>query len=211
MLVSAPPRQPIPDLADLPLVIQTSRLTLRPISLDDVDDLQPHVIDPKLSRFMSWSAHQDRAETEGFITSNIDGLAKGTDIVWAILIDGRACGCIGLGGIKWTFRAWRIDRAELGYWIGIPYWNQGYTSEAALAITRFAFETLGLHKITIGCIDGNIGSQKVIEKLGYRFLARFEDDVWRDGQWWSHLRYELTAAEWGDTARTMRFRRSRPQ
>ena len=44
-------------------------------------------------------------------------------------------------------------------------------TEAATAALRFAFETLGLHKVTIGCVEGNDGSQRVIEKLGFRFLA----------------------------------------
>jgi RimJ/RimL family protein N-acetyltransferase len=156
---------------------------------------------------MSWDAHKDRDETRGFVRQQIASLARGTGVTWAIVIDGRAHGCIGLSGITWEFRAWRIDRAELGYWLGKPYWNQGLMSEATLAATRWGFETLGLHKITIGCIDGNAASQRVIEKLGFRFLACAEDDVWRDGRWWSHLRYELTATEWGDAALTRRFSR----
>jgi RimJ/RimL family protein N-acetyltransferase len=207
MLSSAPPRPQIPSLVELPLVVDTPRLKLRPIALSDIDDLWPHVSNPEVAKFMSWAAHRDRAETETFIARNLEGLSHNTDLAWAIVIDGKASGIAGLHGITWGFRAWRIDRAELGYWLGAPYWGQGYMSEAALAATRWAFETLGLHKITIGCIEGNVASQKIIEKLGYRFLAKHEDDVWRDGRWWNHLRFELTAAEWGDTARTMRFTR----
>jgi RimJ/RimL family protein N-acetyltransferase len=210
MSASAPPRAPIPNLADLSLVIDTSRLKLRPLVESDVDDLWPHASDPDLSAFMSWSAHKDRAETKAFVDAQIDGMRRGTDLTWAIEHEGKVWGCISFGGIKWTFRAWRIDRAELGYWLAIPMWGQGYISEAALAATRWGFETLGLHKITIGCIEGNRASQRIIEKIGYRFLCKQEDDVWRDGKWWNHLRYEMTAAEWGDTARTMRFSRPRP-
>ena len=209
-MLSAPPRQPIPSLADQPLEIETARLKLRPLALSDVDDLWTHASDPKVSPYMAWSAHKDRAETAAFVEAQIEARTKGTDLVWAIVHDGHASGCIGLHGITWTFRAWRIDRAELGYWIGIPLWDQGYMTEAATAVTRWAFETFGLHKITIGCIEGNQASQKIIEKLGYRFLCKQEDDVWRDGRWWNHLRYEMLAAEWGDTARTMRFSRPRP-
>ncbi len=209
-MASAPPRTSIPNLAELSLAIETPRLALRPLALSDLEDLHPHVSDPKLSKYLSWSAHENRGVTEAWIKACSDGLAKGTDLVWAIVIDGKASGCIGLGGITWTFRAWRIDRAELGYWLGIPYWGKGYMTEAAFAATRFGFETLGLHKITIGHIEGNVASQRIIEKLGYRYLATHEDDVWRDGQWWNHFRYELTAAEWSDTARTMRFSRRPP-
>ena len=209
-MTSAPPRPNIPRLAELPLAVETPRLLLRPVEPGDAADLYDYASDPEVARLMSWNAHTSVRETQEFVARQVDGLARGTDLTWAIVHDGRARGCISLAGIVWTFRAWRIDRAELGYWLGRPLWGQGLVSEAALAATRFAFETLGLHKVTIGCIDGNAASQRIIEKIGYRFLAKHEDDVWRDGRWWDHLRFELTASEWGDTARTMRFSKPRP-
>jgi RimJ/RimL family protein N-acetyltransferase len=205
---SAAPSPSIPKLAELPQVIETARLILRPLEPRDADDLWTHASDPAVSRYMAWATHRDKHETRAFIDAQIEARARGTDLAWAIVPsghDGRASGCIGLHGITWTFRAWRIDRAELGYWLGAPLWARGLMTEAATAATTWAFETLGLHKITIGCIEGNRASQKIIEKLGYRFLAKHEDDVWRDGRWWNHLRYELLASEWNDVARTRRF------
>lgn len=210
MSISAPPRPDLPNLARIPLELATPRVLLRPLAPSDVDDLWPYVSDPELPRQMSWAAHRDRDETREFIERQVQARERGTDVTWAIVIDGRVCGCVGLHGICWEFRAWRIDRAELGYWIGKPFWNQGYMTEIAAAVTHWAFDTLRLHKLTIGCIEGNLGSKRVIEKTGFRFLALAEDDVWRDGRWWSHLRYELTAAEWGDSARTMKISRLPP-
>src|ERR1700689_131724 len=155
MSISAPPRPDLPVLDELPLVIATPRLRLRPIVETDIDALWPHVSDPDVARMMSWSAHADRDETRAFIQRTLDGRARGTDLTWVIEHGGKAHGVIGLGGIQWTFRAWRLDRGEPGYWLGKPLWNQGFMSEAALAATEWAFETLGLHKVTIGCIDGN--------------------------------------------------------
>ena len=194
-MTSAPPG-PIPNLAALPLVIDTPRLRLRPIEERDADALFPLASDPDVARLMSWNAHADLAETRTFVRAMIAELAQARSLVWVIEHEGVARGCIGLHGITWTFRAWRIDRAELGYWLGKPSWGNGLMSEAAGAATRFAFETLGLHKITIGCIQGNTASQRIIEKLGYRFLALHVDDVWRDGRWWDHRRYEMLRSEW---------------
>lgn len=207
MSASAPPRPQIPRLDELSLVIETPRLVIRPIAASDTDALHPIAADPAVSRLLSWSAHADREQTRAWIQSVIEARAAGTAITWAIERDGQVIGCIGLSGITWTFRAWRIDRAELGYWLGQGHWGQGLMSEAALAATRWGFETLGLHKITIGCMEGNAASQKIIERIGYRFLAIHEDDAWRDGRWWNHRRYEMTAADWADTTRTLRFRR----
>ena len=63
--------------------------------------------------------------------------------------------------------------------------------------------------VTIGCFEENVGSKRVIERVGFRYLCRFEDDVWRDGRWHAHLRFELTASEWADSTRTLRFSRPR--
>ena len=61
--------------------------------------------------------------------------------------------------------------------------------------------------VTVGCFAENDASRRVIEKLGFRYVGRAEDDVWRDGQWRSHLRYELTAPEWPDVHTTTRIDR----
>ena len=80
---------PPPILADLPHVIQTARLRLRPIDSSDAADLWPHVSNPEVSKQMSWDAHRDIAETMAFIDGCKQGLAKGTTMAWAIEHDGR--------------------------------------------------------------------------------------------------------------------------
>lgn len=76
-------------------------------------------------------------------------------------------------------------------------------------MVRCGFETLGLHKVNVRCIAENLGSRRVIEKLGFRRIGELEDDVWRDGRWWNVLTYELTQPEWTDMSTTMRVNRPR--
>jgi [ribosomal protein S5]-alanine N-acetyltransferase len=208
-MLSAPPRSVIPKLSELPLVIETPRLKLRPQLDSDADALFPYVSDPELPRMVSWAAHEKIEETREWLRSGAELVAAGTDMIWTIEHEGAPVGCVGLHGIKWGVRALRVDRAELGYWIAKPFWRKGLMTEAATAATRWAFETLGLHKVTVMCFEGNVGSQRVIEKVGFRFLGRSEDDSWRDGKWYAHLRYELVASEWADMSRTLRFTRPR--
>src|SRR5512135_1749532 len=59
MLTSPPPRAEIPKLSALPLVIDTARLKLRPVTPADVDDIWPYVSDPTFPRYMTWAAHKD--------------------------------------------------------------------------------------------------------------------------------------------------------
>ena len=57
-------------------------------------------------------------------------------------------------------------RAELGYWIGVPFWNRGYATEAAEAVIKFGFEELGLNRIEAEHFTRNPASWRVMEKLG---------------------------------------------
>lgn len=93
-------------------------------------------------------------------------LAKDPDKIWlaiTLLSDGRQIGGIGL----------RIDsphqHAELGYWIGVPYWGRGYATEAAREMLRYAFADLRLHRILASHFKHNPASGNVLRKLGMRY------------------------------------------
>jgi len=207
MTTSPAPRADIPKLSSLPLVIEMPRFKLRPTSAADVDDIWPYVSDPAFTRHMTWNAHKDREETLAVIARQAEELAAGTDIVWTIEHEQRASGMIGLHDITWHMNSWRVDRAELGYWLAPRLAGQGLMTEAASAVIDWGFESLGLHKVTIGCIEENVASKRVIEKLGLRLVGRQEEHAWSNGAWMHRLSYETTVGEWGDLTRTMRFQR----
>jgi ribosomal-protein-alanine N-acetyltransferase len=204
-MAASPPRPGIPKLSELDLALETPRLRLRPFTEADIDAIWPVVSNPDFPKLMSWAAHTDRSETLGFVQAVNQGLEQNTGVVWALEHEGRAVGSIGLDSMVFALRAWRIDRAELGFWLAPEHWNKGLMTEAADAVVRCGFQTIGLHKVTVGCLAENAASRRVIEKLGFRHVGRLEDDVWRDGAWHAHLRYELTAAEWPDVHTTTRM------
>lgn len=200
---SAPPRTTIPKPSELSLELETPRLKLRPFRDTDVDDIFPIVSEPEFPKHMSWAAHTEKSSALAWVQSVQKNIADDNGITWAIVHDGKVVGAIGFDNIRRELRAWRIDRAELGYWLARDLWGKGLMTEAANAVLVFAFQELGLHKVTVGCLEQNTPSRRVIEKVGFRFIGRHEDDVWRDGVWHTHLRYELTAARWSDVATTM--------
>jgi len=193
---SRPPRTQIPAFSDLRLTIDTARLHLRPLRPTDAEPLYRYSSDPELTKFVTWASHDSIEHTREWLAANAEAFRKNTDMVWAIVEGGEPCGAIGLHAITWGVRAVRWDCATLGYWLAIPHQGSGLGTEAAEAVTRWGFETLGLHKINVSCFEGNLGSKRVIEKVGFRFLCKCDEDVWRDGQWHAHLRYEMTASEW---------------
>jgi [ribosomal protein S5]-alanine N-acetyltransferase len=204
-LAIAPTAWQAVEVSPSDLRLKTARLVLRPLEADDAEELWPFVSDPEVPRFMTWEAHRTLAETQSFIARMTAAREAASDLAWAILHDGRIVGLIGLHGITRNHVAWRVDRAELGYWIGQPHQNQGFATEAGREVLRFGFSDLGLHKITVGYLKENQRSKGVIEKLGFRFVGEQRDHAYRFGRWWDHLAYELLAVEWQpmrDIART---------
>jgi ribosomal-protein-alanine N-acetyltransferase len=91
----------------------------------------------------------------------IEGVHAGEEgEVFAILRSGALIGCVG-------YRAHGRTHAELGYWIGKPYWGMGYATEAARAVIAYAFERDGFDYLTVGHFNDNPASGRVIAKLGF--------------------------------------------
>lgn len=88
------------------------------------------------------------------------------------------------------------DRAELGYWIGLPYWGKGIASEAAQEVVRFGFETLELHRIYANCFVGNDASAKILLKLGMRHEGRLRQHFKKWDEYRDSDNYGLLLEEW---------------
>jgi [ribosomal protein S5]-alanine N-acetyltransferase len=202
-----PPRSPIPNISKLPLLIETARCKLRPWRADDLEAIWPAVSDPEFPKHMSWDAHRDKSETRAWLERAEHVNSSNEEVKWAIEHEGQAVGSIGFHEITWQVRAFRLDRAELGYWLAPSHQRKGFMTEAVEAVVRFGFETIGLHKIVVTCMAENVASRRVIEKAAFRWVGRSEEDVWRDGKWHANLMYELTAPEWPDVHTTMRVPR----
>ncbi len=91
----------------------------------------------------------------------IEGVAAGEEgVAFTIIRSDVLIGCTG-------YRAFGEDHAELGYWIGKPYWGQGYASEAVRALILHAFERDGFAYLTVGHFADNPASARVIAKFGF--------------------------------------------
>ena len=88
----------------------------------------------------------------------------------------------GLGGAVGLRLGFEHLRAELGYWIGVPFWNRGYATEAAEAVMRFGFDELGLNRIQAGHFARNPASGRVMEKLGMTLEAVRREHVLKDDE-----------------------------
>jgi ribosomal-protein-alanine N-acetyltransferase len=89
-----------------------------------------------------------------------------------------------------------FQNAFVGYWIDEAMAGQGLAPEATVAILRFAFEELGLHRVEIAIVPRNRASRRVVEKLGLREEGVAVRYLEIDGQWEDHVRYAMTSEEW---------------
>jgi len=85
--------------------------------------------------------------------------------------DGRLCGGIGLHPDD------QHQRAELGYWIGVPFWGSGYATEAARAVVRYGFEHLNFNRIFAAHFAGNDASARVLQKIGMQYEGRMRQAI----------------------------------
>lgn len=101
-----------------------------------------------------------------------------------------------IGGIGLDVRA--HGQWELGYWLGEPYWNRGYASEASQALTNFAFERLGVERLVAGHYADNHPSGRVLTKLGFRYTVEAMRHCLARGTDVKCLEMTLTRASWQD-------------
>jgi ribosomal-protein-alanine N-acetyltransferase len=73
--------------------------------------------------------------------------------------------------------------AELGYWVGTPYWGNGYATEAACAVVRYGFEVLNLHRIHAAHFSNNAASGNVLRKLGMKHEGQLRHHIVKWGQY----------------------------
>lgn len=195
-LIGSNQQYPVPDsnrfLFQYP-DLTTERLLLRKIRRTDRHAIFDYCSRPITSQYMMWATHQELADTDRFIDTMLDEYVKGLPSSWGICLTGeeRIIGSIGFSNYEP-----KHQRIEIGYVVSPDYWGQGLMSEALLAVTDYAFGHLPLHRIQLFCSVENVGSAKVMEKVGYRYEATHREFMFYKNKFWDVKHYALLKAEW---------------
>ena len=149
-------------------IIDTPRLHLRPWDDKDAPALYELARDPRIGMLCGWKPYECIDDAHSALSTF---LAAPDSYAVTLASTGEVVGSIAL----------RIDTgspeatvADIGYWIGAPYWGNGYATEAGHAIIERAHE-LGVQMIVLKYFDGNDASRRVSEKLGFAWQSRDED------------------------------------
>ncbi|MEW7290379.1 GNAT family N-acetyltransferase [Aquimarina sp. 2304DJ70-9] len=106
---------------------------------------------------------------------------------FGIIFKNELCGVISLIVQEDIYR----KSAEIGYWIGEPYWGKGIMTKAIELITKYGFEKLDLIRIYAGVLEHNVASMKILEYNGYKKEGVFQKAIIKNNKIWDEHRYYI--------------------
>ncbi len=144
-------------------VLLTERLVMRPPHVDDVDDLVALANNRKVADMLARMPHPYGVSDARMF---IDRAAQGGEAVYALTLaeNGQFVGAAGLHHGDYGL--------ELGYWLGEPYWNKGYATEAAHALVDHAFRASRVNALHVSCRVINPASRRVVHKCGFQYAGQ---------------------------------------
>ncbi len=150
--------------ATLETVLETDRLALREMSLDDLDFVATTLADPQVMRF--YPKCYSREESAGWIERQFERYARDGHGLWLVLEreTGQPVGQVGLT----VQQVDGVTEPEVGYLVRHPFWRRGFASEAAAATRDHAFRELGLPRVISLIRPENLPSQGVARRIGMK-------------------------------------------
>ena len=146
-------------------ILETPRLTLRKIKLEDAEAMYQYASKDDVTKYVLWDSHKSLETTKQFIQMMINQYEEG-NLAWAITLK-ETQEFIGTIDFVMYNKAEKI--AEIGYALSDRHWGKGYVSEATKALLDFGFNELQLVRIQARCFADNIGSERVMQKVGMTY------------------------------------------
>ena len=170
-------------------VIKLKHITLRPVKEKDLSSYVKGLENPNVIRYMTLPKAPTLEEEKEWFEKN---KKSKSEIHWAIDFNGQCIGGISLRQLN-DF----LKTAEMGYMIHDEnFWGKGFMTEAAQAVRDYGFAKLNLETMLISAINENIGSHKIIAKLGFKKIGEFPHKLFRDNKWHNDTMYVMLKNEW---------------
>ncbi len=172
--------------------LETDRICLRKPVAADLPRLLDLADNPKIEEMtLSFPYPYKEKDAIWWLNRANEGFEQQNHFVFAIALlpKDEFIGGIGLE-INTDF-----NRAEVGFWLGEPFWNQGFITEALEKVLQFGFETLELQKIYAIHLTKNPASGKVLQKNGMVREGKLADHIRKGGKYFDVIQYRLTKEE----------------
>lgn len=168
------------------IILQTDRFTVREFVPEDAPSVAKYANNRKI-----WEQVRDQLphpykleDAEGFIRMVNE---RQPPNAFAIVIEGEAAGAIGVHPQNDVYRY----SAELGYWLGEPFWGRGLMTEIVKGVVGIAFERFNIWRIYAGVFSSNPASMRVLEKAGFQKEGLLRQATFKDGKVLDEVRYAL--------------------
>jgi ribosomal-protein-alanine N-acetyltransferase len=173
--------------------LETKRLLLRPLTLEDTDFIFQHFSDPQVTRYLYDEPPLETRDQAESIIRFFEHPAGKNRNRWGIVLKStqRLAGTAG-------FHRWEKDyrRAEVGYDLAYEFWGRGLMSEALRAVIAYGFERMELNRIDALVYPGNPASLRVLLKLGFQQEGLLRDYFYQDGKFYDHAILGLLKKDW---------------
>lgn len=160
-------------------ILETERLILRKVTLEDVEDMYYYGTNEDVSKYVTWKTHKTLSDTREYIEFILSQYENKKIAPWGIEYkeNGKFIGTI-------DFVSWQLKHkiAEIGYVISQDYWGKGIAPEAANEVIKFGFNNMDLVRIQARCDVENIGSARVMEKVGMTFEGVIRKGIFVKGK-----------------------------
>ncbi|MBX2814806.1 MAG: GNAT family N-acetyltransferase [Saprospiraceae bacterium] len=166
---------------------KSERLLLREMTLNDFEDIHAYAQIPEVVQYQQWGPNS-KQETMTFLRSAIAAQSDLPRLKFELGIQLHQGSFIGGCGIYLDNDNHRS--AKMGYTLHPTYWNQGYATEAASGLLHWSCQTLHLDLVQATCDVENVGSRRVLEKIGMLQKEIVKDHVFQRGKWRSSYVFE---------------------
>ena len=161
------------------MILETERLTLTPLTVEDAPYVYPFMSDPEVMAHLDRAPIEDPDEVKATVAAQVAQMIDRGALYWAIRHTHSGA---FLGYCELVDLDWRHHRGELGFIIGREGWGQGFATEAAAALLAHCASPLGLKRMIARTQVGDIRSEKVLRKLGFEEEGYLKGHVDRDGE-----------------------------
>lgn len=158
--------------------LNTPRLLLRRVRLEDAADMFEYASDPEVTKELTWETHRTIENSKEFLNFTIGKYGRGEVSDWGIVLKENNK-FIGMCGFVWWLP--QHAKAEIGYVLSRKYWGRGLMPEAVGAVMNFGFEKMKLHRLQARCNAPNTGSERVMLKCGMKYEGLARDVVFEKG------------------------------
>ena len=166
-----------------PPIIETSRLTLRPVLLTDAEAIFQYAKNPNVSQYTLWEPHKSVSDSADYIKDYIfNYYAQGVPEPFGITLKNEPSKLIGTVGCFWVSKKEKC--MELAYAISEDHWGKGLVAEASSAVIDYCFKEFKLKKIQCRCKSENKASARVMEKIGMTYEGTLKSAVFHREKFW---------------------------